>query len=295
MNTYVRTAFRSEEIKECDKMLTCSEWPVSVCSWSFQKEIEDVKAFMDEMDIEQINLALLPALRQGGESYREFIKTQDWTISATMINFPSEDYSTLDRIKATGGLAPDDAWDANRELALKAIELTAKLDAEYLLMHFGFIDHSDPAYVRKFYDRTRILADAALDHDVKFVMETGQETVAELKHFLEEINHPALFVNFDPANMILYDKGIPSRDIQVIKDWIRHVHIKDAVRTREPGTWGEETAWGDGEVDSPAFLNTLKEIGYKGSVAIEREQGDDRFGDIKRAARSLSKFSPTVA
>ncbi|MBN2328572.1 MAG: sugar phosphate isomerase/epimerase [Candidatus Omnitrophica bacterium] len=272
-------------------MRTCSEWPVSVCSWSFQKDIADVAQAMKDLDIGYINLALLPALQEDGADYLKFIKAQDWTISSTMINFPSEDYSTLDAIKVSGGIAPDNAWEQNRELTLGAIRLTAELGAEYLLMHFGFIDHSNPDYVKKFYDRTQILADAAAENGVKFLMETGQETAEELKHFLEEINHPALCVNFDPANMILYDKGVPTEAIKVLTPWIRHIHIKDATRTLHPGSWGAEVPWGQGEVNDILFLETLKEIGYQGAVAIEREAGDDRFGDIKMAAEKLSQFS----
>ena len=35
------------------------------------------------------------------------IQKQTWTISSTMIDFPQEDYSTLESIKVTGGIAPD--------------------------------------------------------------------------------------------------------------------------------------------------------------------------------------------
>ena len=263
-------------------------WPISVCSWSFQKDITEVAAYLQAMDIGTINLALLTALLPDGQAYKAFIKQQDWKISSTMISFPCEDYSTLDRIKVTGGLTPDDHWDENRELALGAIDLTAELGAEYLLMHFGFIDHGDAAYVQKFYDRTKLLADAAAEKGVKFLLETGQETAEELKHFLEEMDHPALWVNFDPANMILYDKGVPVEAIRVLAPWVRHVHIKDATRTEVPGTWGAEVPWDTGDVGTESFLNTLEDIGFQGALAIEREAGDDRFGDIKMAAEKLS-------
>lgn len=272
-------------------MRQCNGWPVSVCSWSFQKDIADVAEAMQKLDIGYVNLALLPALLPDGKAYLDFIKQQDWTISSTMINFPCEDYSTLDAIKVTGGIAPDAHWEENKRLALGAIDLTAELGAEYLLMHFGFIDHQDAAYVQKFYDRTQLLADAAAAKGVKFVMETGQETAVELKHFLDELKHPSLCVNFDPANMILYDKGAPVEAIKVLAPWIRHVHIKDATYTKVPGTWGAEVPWGTGAVDTQAFLKTLGEIGFQGAVAIEREAGEERFGDIKLAAEALSDFT----
>ena len=60
--------------------------------------------------------------------------------------------------------------------------------------------------------------------------------------FCTELNHPNIGVNFDPANMILYDKGDPVKALHVLAPWMRQVHIKDAKRTKIPGTWGEEVA-----------------------------------------------------
>ena len=87
--------------------------------------------------------------------------------------------------------------------------------------------------------------------------------------------------------MILYDKGDPIEAVRVLAPWIKHIHIKDAIRTTQPGTWGAEVPWGDGQVGTEAFLDVLEEIGFEGALAIEREAGDDRFGDIKLAAERL--------
>jgi len=93
-------------------------------------------------------------------------------------------------------------------------------------------------------------------------------------------------VNFDPANMILYDKGDPIEALRTLGPWIRQVHIKDATRTKIPGTWGEEVVAGTGEVDWPAFFAALDQVGFKGDFCIEREAGNQRVADI-RAAREL--------
>jgi sugar phosphate isomerase/epimerase len=65
--------------------------------------------------------------------------------------------------------------------------------------------------------------------------------------------------------------------------WIRQVHIKDALRTREPGTWGQEVAVGAGEVNWPAFFAALKHQGFAGDLVIEREAGGQRVTDIRTA------------
>ncbi len=119
------------------------------------------------------------------------------------------------------------------------------------------------------------------------LLETGQETAEELRSFLKELDHPAVGVNFDPANMILYDKGNPIEAVRVLAPWVKHIHVKDANRTAQPGTWGAEVPWGNGQVQPEKFLNALTEIGFDGALAIEREAGDDRPGDIKLAADRL--------
>jgi len=155
--------------------------------------------------------------------------------------------------------------------------VTTELGVKYLAMHAGFVDESDPAYAAKVHDRIRTLADAAKDNGLTLLLETGQETAPELKAFLEKLDHEAVGVNF------LYDKGDPVEAVRILSPWIRHVHVKDATRTKEPGTWGAEVPWGTGEVGVDRFLAVLDEVGFTGAMAIEREAGDNRLGDIKQA------------
>jgi sugar phosphate isomerase/epimerase len=270
--------------------MKCKNWPIGVCSWSLQTNVDGVAEAMNKIGIDHVHLAVRSALGAEGEDYLAAVQKQNWIVGATMIDFPQEDYSTLDSIKVTGGVGPDEYWEQNRELFLGAAEVTVKLGVKYLSMHAGFVDESDPAYAKKFYDRIKCLADAASKKDIMLLLETGQETAVELKHFLSELNHPAIGVNFDPANMILYDKGDPIEAVQVLAPWIKHIHIKDAIRTEQPGTWGAEVPWGNGQVQPEAFLNALTDIGFDGALAIEREAGDDRFGDVKIAAERLSSF-----
>jgi len=271
--------------------MKCKDWAVGVCSWSLQTDVAGVAEAMSKIGIEHVHLAVRPALEKKGDDFLAAVQKQGWTISGTMIDFPQEDYSTLESIKVTGGIAPDEYWEQSRELFIGAAAVTVKLGVKYLSMHAGFIDESDAAYAKKFYDRIRLLADVAAEKDIMLLLETGQETAEELRQFLEELNHPAIAVNFDPANMILYDKGDPIEAVRVLAPWIKHIHIKDATRTKQPGTWGLEVPWGNGEVGPEAFLNVLEEIGFDGVLAIEREAGDDRFGDIKLAAERLMSFS----
>ncbi len=271
-------------------MVACGKWPISVCSWSFRKGIDEIGSIMTALGVGHINLAIAPALGPEGEAYLEAVRRQNWTVSAGMMNFDYEDYTTLETIKVTGGIAPDKYWPASGEAFARAAKITAGLGSKYIMMHVGFLDHTDHAYAKKFYDRVRYLGDRAGEAGVTLLMETGQESAEDLQRFVETLNHPNVLLNFDPANLILYNKDEPLPALRRLAPWIRHIHIKDAVRTAKPGTWGSEVVWGEGQVNAFAFLRTLEDVGYEGAVAIEREAGDQRVRDIATAVRRLAAF-----
>lgn len=272
-------------------MIKCNDWPIGVCTWSLGNDFDKLGALRQQTELNHIHLSVSPALGVDGRDYLERIRKGGFSITATMIDFAREDYSSLESIKATGGIVPDQYWQANRKRVFDAIDITAELGVKYLTLHFGFLDMADADAAAKMSGRVRVLADAAAEKNVQLLMETGQETAAELRRFLEQLNHPALGVNFDPANMILYDKGDPTEAVQTLAGWVKHIHIKDAIRTKVPGTWGAEVAWPTGRVGGAEFLKALKKIGFAGALAIEREAGHDRLSDIKTAIEVLIAFN----
>ncbi len=137
-------------------------------------------------------------------------------------------------------------------------------------------------------------ADAFQAAKIAMGLETGQETAPVLAQLLQKLNRPNVGVNFDPANMILYDKGDPIAALQTLGPWLRQVHIKDARRTKVPGTWGEEVVVGTGEVKWAAFFATLRELNFTGDFVIEREAGNQRVADV-RAAREIIGQASSVA
>jgi L-ribulose-5-phosphate 3-epimerase len=85
--------------------------------------------------------------------------------------------------------------------------------------------------------------------------------------------------------------------VEVLGPDIRSVHVKDARRPTVPGQWGEEVPLGQGEVDMPRFLRTLKAVGYSGPLVIEREVGDQpsRIRDIRHGLNYLRETLATIA
>jgi sugar phosphate isomerase/epimerase len=144
-------------------------------------------------------------------------------------------------------------------------------------VHIGFVPHD-----RTSADYRDVLAVArqACDHLAQngqaLHLETGQEPADVLLAFLQDVERDNLFVNFDPANMILYGCGEPIPALRTLGHYVRSIHCKDATWSDRPGeTWGAEVALGNGAVDFPAYLRTLAEIGYDGPLTIEREIPQD--------------------
>jgi len=268
---------------------------LAVCSWSLQPATpQELITKLEATGIRRVQLALDP-LREAPDVWRntaELLRQNNITIVSGMFGCVGEDYSTLETIRLTGGIAPDATWEQN----WKNIQITTaqaqKLSLKLVTFHAGFLPHeeSDPAFA-KLRKRLIQVADTFQTRGIALGLETGQETAAVLLDFLQKLNRPNLGVNFDPANMLLYDKGDPIEALRTLGPYLRQVHIKDAVRTTTPGTWGDEVVAGMGEVDWPAFFATLKEIGFTGNLCIEREAGMSRVEDIRTARGLVEKIS----
>ena len=265
---------------------------IGVCSWSLRPESPAALAqHVNDCGLRAAQLALDPILR--GEwslaETRKALSSKDITTLSTMLQTEGEDYSTLDTIKLTGGLRPDHHWKANLELARRAARLVPELGVSLVTFHAGFLPHEpgDPLRLVMM-DRLRAVHDTFAEAGVHVALETGQESAETLRELLEELALPHLGVNFDPANMILYDMGDPVDALRTLAPWVRQIHLKDAVRTRTPGAWGAEVPIGSGEVDWPAFFRVVREEKLSIELFVEREAGEDRVRDITSGLAHLA-------
>ena len=86
----------------------------------------------------------------------------------------------------------------------------------------------------------------AAEQGIILAFETGQEAAELLRKTLDELDSPNLKVNFDPANVLLYDMGDPIAAATLLGPDIRSVHLKDARRPTTPGHWGRRSRSGRG-------------------------------------------------
>ena len=265
---------------------------IGVCSWSLQLQgMEDLVSKVKSLGLEHIQLGLLElVMLDDKRKHLELghLRHSNLKITATMISFPGEDYSSIAIIRDTGGFVPDKEWALRKQLTIQAAKLTQELGVGFLTTHIGFVPPSSHEKYEVMITRVREIAAALGEHGLALLMETGQEEDTELLQFLNDLRCQNVRVNFDPANMILYGAGDPIEAIDILGRHIAHVHVKDAVLSEAPGaTWGKEVPFGTGEVPPKEFLRALKDAGYAGPLAIEREAGDTRSEDIAFAVETL--------
>ena len=210
-------------------------------------------------------------------------------LSGTMIGFPGEDYTSPATIRQTGGFGDPATRPERQEIFRLAVDQTAALGLSCLCSHAGFIPEEDGAERSSFLDCISEAAQYAAEKDVLFTMETGQETAFLLRRTLDELKMSSLRVNFDPANMILYDMGNPIEAIEILGPDIAHVHAKDANPPQASGEWGAEVPLGEGSVGMADFVAALERVGYCGPLVVEREVGDqgERVAAIRHGIEVL--------
>lgn len=223
----------------------------------------------------------------------------DIALVTAVCSYEGEDYADIPTVTRTVGLVPR-ATRAARLTRTKAVaDLAAQLGIPSVACHIGVVppDHGSQAY-GEIRDLTRELCDHCGGHGQSFALETGQESAPHLLAFIEDVARSNLKVNFDPANMILYGTGEPLEALALLQHRVVSVHCKDGVRPDPelPHALGEERALGTGSVGIPAFVRTLRQIGYTGILCIEREEprAEQRAADILSAVQLLRQLTERI-
>ena len=195
------------------------------------------------------------------------------TLTAVFGGFEGESYADIPTVTRTVGLVPPETRAA-RTAEMKEIADFAKLlGCKVVALHLGFVPHDakDPLY-QEVLKVTRDLCDHCAKNGQALHLETGQEPADALLQFIGDVQRDNLFINFDPANMILYGSGEPIAALKQVGKYVRSIHCKDGTWAKNPGKeWGCEVPLGKGDVGMENYLRTLAEIGYNGPLTIERE------------------------
>lgn len=195
------------------------------------------------------------------------------------------------------------------EKSKRIMDLAKELESDVVTTHIGVV----PA--DKNNDRYKIMQEACFELsryadsiNSHFAIETGPETSAVLKGFLDELGSTGVGVNLDPANLVMVTGDDPVQAVYNLQRYIVHTHAKDGVKNfdrdpeliygiRQPmneeeasGGSFSEVPLGQGQVKFPEYINALCDIGYKGFLTIEREVGQNPADDIKLAMDFLKSI-----
>ncbi len=189
------------------------------------------------------------------------------------------------------------------ERSKRIIDLAKELETDVVTTHIGVVPEDSSI------DRFKVMQEACFELSryadsvgAHFAVETGPETSAVLKNFLDSLGSTGVGVNLDPANLVMVTGDDPAKAVYNLRDYIVHTHAKDG---RQLFYEGPESVYGlaknviitgdsyielplgDGDVPWDAYLAALDDIGYKGFLTIEREVGDDPEADIRKAVAFL--------
>lgn len=267
---------------------------LGLCSWSLHPStVDELVDRVRACGVSAVQLALTPIAEGQWDERRtiDTLRAAGIKVLSGMLATVGEDYSTLESIRRTGGVRPDEHWKANLERARKVADTAHRMNLNLVTFHAGFLPHepADPLH-RVMLDRLRQIGALFAQRGINVAFETGQESAATLVDVMRELDAGHMGVNFDPANMILYGMGDPIESLRLLAPWVKQVHVKDALPTETPGTWGRETPAGHGAVNWKAFFTFISRSLPHVDAVIEREAGEKRVDDIKAAADLVRTF-----
>lgn len=276
-------------------------WPIGVFT-SIDAGLGVKLEVAHELSIPTIQIhAPAKATRTAANAEAFLRKLDSLNIELTCVfgGFEGESYADIPTVTRTVGLVPAETRQARTQEMKEIADFAKLLKCSVTALHLGFVPHdSSTESYQQVVDVTRELCDHCGGLGQTVHLETGQETADGLLQFIADVQRDNLFVNFDPANMILYGTGEPIEALKKIGSYVRSVHCKDASWSDSPGeTWGQELPLGQGAVGMETYLRTLHELGYHGPLTIEREipqEPERQKAEIGQAVNLLTELREKI-
>ena len=237
--------------------------------------------------------------KANADAFLKRIKEYGIELTCVFCGFEGESYRDIPTVAKTVGLVPPETRAARTKELKEIADFAKLLGCKAVGLHIGFVPHdkTNPLY-KQVVEVARDVCDHCAKNGQALHLETGQETADSLLEFIEDVQRPNLFINFDPANMILYGTGEPITALKKVGKYVKSVHCKDGKWAELAGKeWGQEMPLGDGDVGMENYLRTLKEIGYDGPLTIEREipqEPERQKAEIGHAIRLLTELREKV-
>jgi len=226
----------------------------------------------------------------GARTFRSLLHETQVRAAATTIVHEGERYDDWPTVRRTVGYVPPEFRSARVAYSHKVIDFTAAIGCSYVTTHIGEPPH-DPKHpdYSKLVDIVRELGQHCRELGLKFGLETGQESGRALMSFIGRVGLDNVGVNFDPANIILYDTDDPLVALDEVAPRLFGVHCKDGLRPGQPEQLGDETLLGEGEASVRACVHKLVRLGYQGPLIMEIYAGPDRVQALSKGKAFLEE------
>lgn len=187
----------------------------------------------------------------------------------------------------TSGLNVEAYRQSRLEYLMNAASFASEAGIKEIIIHAGFIPNNPfaPEYF-SLLTSIELLCDKCKKLNINVHLETGGEAAVALLRLIKDVGRDNLFINLDPANMLMYGYANPIDALHTVGKYVRSIHGKDGLCPKDPRKLGDETPVGEGMVDFYTMFKKLKELGFDRYVIIEREiTGDKQIEDILKAKK----------
>ncbi len=160
---------------------------------------------------------------------------------------------------------------------------------ELISCHTGTFPAPGTAEYDRFATDLRELCRLAGDLGESYLFETGPENAETLARTIDDIGLENVGINFDPANLLLYNRTDPAVFAEKLFSRIRLIHCKDGRRPEAGEKLGRQTVLGEGDVHFTELADRLIAGGFRGPLIIEREipLGEEHYSDQRKAVALL--------
>ena len=189
------------------------------------------------------------------------------------------------------GLDTAENQDGRIDHVRKVMSLSFDLGPRIAIVQAGRVPAEDEASPRAalMTEALTILGHHGDRSGTVLALETGLESGAALRKYLDRLDTGGLGVNLDPANLLMHEFD-PYESARALQGKVVHCHAKDA---RKAGTSraAQEVPLGAGDIDWMQFLGVLEEIEYRGWLVVERESG----GGVQEMAAAVGFLRRFIA
>jgi sugar phosphate isomerase/epimerase len=239
---------------------------ISIVTDEISPDLGECRAFLDEHDLHAVELRCV-----GGRRVPELEAGE----RETLLGWARAGDPRI--LAVSPGLFKCDRDDATavrrhlREILPRSVELAHELDAPYLIA-FSFENPASRPADRSAADAIARAAEACRSAGVTLLVENEPgftaSTPEEILALMRAVDHPNVFVNWDPLNSNVFDTDDLGAGLTKLFPHLRHVHVKNGVLA--PGELLARCGrLRDGAIDWPAHLERLAWLGYGGYLGVE--------------------------